>query len=123
MSDGDHDVQSSVAFQLGGIKNSLETIHKTLSEDRVADAQYRTDTRREMKHIDEKLDSHEVKLTTLQNKVDSMYPKVESLDQKAAMSTGAMWIVGIMGKMAHVVTGGIGAIAGIALEKWFRDGH
>lgn len=114
--------QTDVSYELGGIKNALDTITRTLSENRLADATYRTGIREEMGKQRDAINSVGNDLTIAKRDIADMKPKVESLDQRALMSKGAANFAIILGKGAHVISAGIGAIIAVLLERWLRGG-
>src|SRR3979490_1062212 len=92
-----------VSYALGGIQNALDTITKTLSEDRMASAQYRTDVRKEMAEQRDAINEVGTDLTVAKNAIADMKPKVDSLEQRALMSKGAANFAILLGKFAHVI--------------------
>lgn len=113
------DRPTDVSYELGGIRNALDTITRTLSENRLADAQYRTGIREEMGKQRDAIGSVGNDLTIAKRDIADMKPKVESLDQRALMSKGAANFAIILGKFAHVVSAGLGAGIVFLLERWF----
>lgn len=116
MTDRPHDV----SFELGGIKQALETITRTLSEDRMASAQYRTEIRKELADQTIKINAVQTDLVVAKNAIADMKPKVDSLDQRALMSKGAANFAIILGKFAHVVSAGIGGFIVLIVERWLH---
>lgn len=106
-----------VSYELGGIKEALGTITRTLSENRLADAQYRTGIREEMGKQRDQISAVASDLTTAKNAIAKMEPKVESLDQRALMSKGAANFAIILGKFAHVISAGIGGIIVLLIDR------
>lgn len=111
-----HDV---VSYELGGIKNALDTITRTLSENRLADAQYRTGIREEMTKQRDAISGIGSDLAIAKKDIGDMKPKVETLDQRALMSKGAANFAIVLGKFAHVISAGLGASIVFLLERWF----
>lgn len=107
-----------VSYELGGINKQLETITRTLSENRLADAQYRTGIREEMGKQRDAIGAVATDMTIAKNAIADMKPKVESLDQRAAMSKGAANLAIVLGKFAHVISAAIGAGLVFLLERW-----
>lgn len=115
--------RDDVSYELGGIKSQLDTILRTLSENRTADATYRTGIREEMKAQTTGINEVKTDLALAKQDIATMKPKVESLDQRALMSKGAANFAIIMGKFAHVITAGIGGIVAVLLERYFFGRH
>lgn len=109
-----------VSFELGGIKASLDTITRTLSENRTADAQYRTGIRDEMGKQRDLINGVGNDLAIAKRDIDDMRPKVESLYERATMSRGAAVLATALGKAGHVIVAGIGGIIALLLERWLR---
>lgn len=101
---------------LGGIEKSLEAITKTLSEDRVASASYRTEIREEIKkNREETLNLNgAVKLVT--DAVAEIKPQVSALWDARQQSTGAQRLARYLG---HILTVLFGA-AGGAIAVWLN---
>ncbi len=119
MTDRDIDV----SYELGGIKNALDTITRTLSENRLADAQYRTGIREEMTKQRDAISSVGSDLTIAKKDIADMKPKVESLDQRAMMSKGAANLAIILGKFAHVISAGIGGVIVLIIDRFVLGKH
>lgn len=109
-----------VSYELGGIKTALDTITRTLSENRTADAQYRTGIREQMAQQSKAINDVGNDLVITKRDIADMKPKVESLDQRALMSKGAANLAMILGRFAHMISAGIGAIIAVLLERWLR---
>ncbi len=113
-----------VSYELGALKQGLETILKTLSEDRVASAQYRTDIRRQLTDHSEKMGKIEAGLNATVTNIDKIVPKVEKLEERALMSKGAdnyanrlaYWLE----KLAHAISALIGGVIALAADKWMH---
>lgn len=112
---------TDVSFELGGIKNALDTITRTLSENRTADATYRTDIRREMGEQSAKINNIVTDVTLAKRDISDMKPKVDSLNDRATMSKGAANLAIFLGKFAHVISAGIGAVIVLLIDRYF--GH
>lgn len=117
------DRPTDVSYELGGIKNALDTITRTLSENRLADAQYRTGIREEMGKQRDAISSVGTDLAMAKVDIAAMKPKVESLDQRALMSKGAANFAIILGKFAHVISAGIGGIIAMLLDRYLFGRH
>jgi hypothetical protein len=109
-----------VSYELGGINKQLETITRTLSENRLADAQYRTGIRAEMAVQRDAISAVANDMTLAKNAIADMRPTVESLEQRALMSKGAANLAIILGKFAHVISAALGGVVAVLLERWLR---
>jgi hypothetical protein len=107
-----------VSYELGGIKQALDTITRTLSENRTADAQYRTGIRAEMKVQSDAISAVGSDLALAKKDISDMMPKVNSLDQRALMSKGAANFAIVVGKFAHIISAALGAFIVILFERW-----
>lgn len=114
------DRQTDVSYELGGINKQLETITRTLSENRLADATYRTGIREEMGKQRDAINSVGNDLTIAKRDIADMKPKVASLDERATMSKGAAALATALGKIGHVIVAGLGAIIALVIERWLR---
>lgn len=107
-----------VSYELGGINKQLEAITKTLSEDRMSSAQYRTDIRSEIGKQRDAINIVGSDLAIAKRDIADMKPKVESLDQRALMSKGAANFAIILGKGAHIISAGLGAVIVMLLDRF-----
>lgn len=114
------DRPNDVSYQLGSIQQALDTITRTLSENRLADASYRTAVRDEMTSQRDAINSVGSELSLAKRDISDMKPKVDSLDQRATMSKGAANLAIILGKFAHVVSAAIGGVIAVLIEHWLR---
>ena len=111
----------NVSFMLGQLKQGMETIIKTLSEDRSASAQYRTDIRKEIAALRD--DYHEVRtdLKTVKEKIEKIEPKVMELEEKDHREQGAKTLAvsvgSFLGKAAQLAIGAIGGGMAVLAEK------
>lgn len=112
-----------VSFELGSIKSSLDTITRTLSENRTADAQYRTGIREQMAKQSDAITTVGHDLAIAKKDIADMKPKVESLDQRAMMSKGAANLAIALGKFAHVISAGIGAVLVLLIDRFVFGRH
>lgn len=106
-----------VSYELGGINKQLEAITRTLSENRSADAQYRTGIRAEMKIQSDAISAVGSDLALAKKDIAGMIPKVESLDDRAKMSKGAQNLAVILAKAAHIISAAIGGAIVLILDK------
>lgn len=123
---GPHDV----SYELGAIKNALDTITRTLSENRTADAQYRTGIRDEMgkqrdliNGVGSDLAIAKKDIADTKEDISGIRPKLQSLEDRALMSKGAANFAIVLGKFAHVISAGIGGLAAVLVERWLRGSH
>lgn len=106
-----------MAFMLGQIQAGQTIIQQTLSEDRLASAQYRTEVRKELKEHSERMQDMKTQLAGAIDDIHEMKPKVASLDERATMSKGAAQLAVVLGKFAHIISAGIGATVVLLLDK------
>lgn len=109
-----------VSFELGSIKGQLDTIIRTLSENRTADAQYRTGIRAEMAAQTTAISEVKTDMALAKEAIGDMKPKVESTWQRATMSKGASNLAIILMKFGNMIWAGAGAIIAVLLERWLR---
>ncbi len=115
--------QGDLSFMLGQIQAGQEIIQQTLSEDRLASAQYRTEVRKELKEHGERMQKMETQLSGVISDVGEIKPKVSSLDERATMSKGAANLAIALGKFAHVITAGIGGLVVLLLDRYVFGKH
>lgn len=106
-----------VSYELGGINQQLEAITRTLSENRTADAQYRTGIRQEMKEQRAAINGVVNDLAIAKRDVSEMRPKVEVLEERMHMSKGAVNLAMVLSKAAHIISAAIGGAIVIILDK------
>lgn len=109
-----------VSYELGGIKSSLETIMRTLSENRTADAQYRTAIRQEMTSQTNTINAVQTDMALAKKDIGEMRPKVDSLEGRAMMSKGAANFAIVLGRFAHIISAAVGGIIVALLDRWMR---
>ena len=119
-----------VSYELGGIKNALDTITRTLSENRLADAQYRTGIREEMgkqrdaiSGVGNDLAIAKRDIADTKEDISKIQPKLQSLEDRALMSKGAQNLAIWLSKGAHVVSAGIGGIIVLLIDRYFFGRH
>lgn len=119
-----------VSYELGGIKNALDTITRTLSENRLADAQYRTGIREEMGKQRDAISSVGNDLTIAKKDIadtkediSGIKPKLQSLEDRALMSKGAANFAIILGRFAHVISAGIGGVLVLLIDRLVFGKH
>ncbi len=110
----------NVDYALGQITGRLDTITKTLSEERADAAQYRSEVRRQLAETNERLGQVSGDLNAAKTDIAEMKPKVVSLEQRALMSKGAANLAIMLGKLAHVVSAAVGGAIAIFLERWLH---
>lgn len=118
-----------VSYELGGIKQALDTITRTLSENRTADAQYRTGIRDEMgkqrdliNGIGNDLAIAKKDIADTKEDITNINPKLQSLEDRALMSKGAANFAIILGKFAHVISAGIGGVLVLLIDRFIFGG-
>lgn len=111
------DMDESVAFQLGSIQNALETITRTLSENRTADAQYRTGVREEMTRQRDAILKVQSEVERSAEVIAEIKPKVTTLEERALMSAGAAKLAIILGKFAHIISAAVGGAIVLVLDR------
>jgi transcriptional accessory protein Tex/SPT6 len=111
-----------VSYELGGIKQALDTITRTLSENRTADAQYRTGIRAEMKVQSDAINAVGSDMALAKRDISDMKPKVENLDERAKMTRGATNLAIALGKFAHIISAAIGGVIVVLVERFFFGG-
>jgi hypothetical protein len=101
---------------LGSIEAQLATITKTQSEDRVANAAWRTDVRREIGGIREDITEIKGSANSATIEINEIKPIVADYVEQRAQARG-------MGRIAHAVSGLFGAGFLFALQKlWAKFG-
>lgn len=115
----EHEI-NAVSYALGDIKRQLETITRTLSEDRTASEQHRTDIRKDLHKTNENLSEVKTEMMLAKKDIAEMKPTVESLDQRAMMSKGAANFAIMLGKFAHVIAAAIGGVVALLIDKWLH---
>lgn len=120
---GIDEMSLALGARLGGIEKSLEIIVRTLSEDRVAAANYRTDIRAELKAVNAEVAGAKTEIQDAKADIRSatetlteLRPKVLLLEQKAAMVTGASKLAEFIWRTFYGLVGG--AIV-VAVEHFF----
>lgn len=109
-----------VSYELGAIKSSLDTITRTLSENRTADASYRTDIRKELAAQTAAINAVQTDIVIAKRDIADMRPKVDSLDQRSLMTKGAANLAVVLGKAAHIISAAIGGALVFMLERWLN---
>lgn len=100
-----------LSHTLGRIENALETITKTLSEDRMASASYRTEMRQSLQTVKDNVSDLKNRVNNTADEMAELRPIVESHQLKFVQGSGiwnaakALWII-LLGLGAT----GIGAI-------------
>lgn len=119
-----------VSYELGGIRTALDTITRTLSENRTADAQYRTGIRDEMgkqrdliNGVGNDLAIAKKDIADTKEDISKFQPKLESLEARALMSKGAANFAIVLGKFAHIISAGIGGIIVLLIDRYIFGGR
>lgn len=97
---------------LGGIENQLQTVTKTLSEDRVASAQYRTDIRREVADIKDSVQQARMMIETCKSGLEEMRPKVMAMEQTQLRGEGATKLAQFVAKAIYYLMALLAGLAG-----------
>lgn len=121
---------TDLPYTLGRIEQQLDTITKTLSENRSADAQYRTGIREEMgkqrdliNGVGSDLAVAKRDIADTKEDIADIKPRMKSLEDRAMMSKGAANFAIILGKFAHIISAGIGGILAVLIERYLFGGH
>src|SRR5882672_1689847 len=109
-----------LSYELGGIKTQLESVLRTLGEDRSAAASYRTEIRAEIRGLETKLSNVESISRETAKDVLDMKPKVQSLEERATMSKGAANLAVLLGKGMHILIGAVAGILTILFARWVK---
>jgi predicted nuclease with TOPRIM domain len=109
---------------LGGLEKAVDIIIKTLSENREADARYRTDIREKIERLGSENHSMRADVNFVKDKIEKIEPKVDSLEQKEhreeAVKTFAVSIGSFLGKAAQLAIGALGGVLAVFAEKMFH---
>lgn len=115
-------VSSDVSYILGRVESSLELITKSIAEDRMAEAQYRTFVRDEMMKLQTQIAQLSALLTQAvtdhahtKSTVAEIKPVIEQLQEAYLMSRGAAKFANVIGKLSHwfvAIVGGAIALVG-----------
>lgn len=95
-----------LSLTLGGIEQQLKSISHTQAEDRNASAIHRTDMKKELREIRDKVQQLE-----------------NAAVMSAGMSVGAKNLAGLLMKGAHVISAAIGAVLVFLLQRWIGPTH
>lgn len=121
MTDRPHDV----SYELGGINKQLEAITRTLSENRLADATYRTGIREEMgkqrdaiSGVGSDLAIAKRDIADTKQDIAEIKPKLKSLEDRALMSKGAANFAIVLGKFAHFISAGLGGLIVLLVDRY-----
>jgi hypothetical protein len=88
-----------LSHTLGRIEQALETITKTLSEDRLASASYRTEVRRDLATVRDGMGTLKNEVANNADELAELRPFVEDYRLKAAQGAGilnaakALWVI------------------------------
>lgn len=78
---------------LGGIEKELQTVARTLAEDRLSSASYRTDIRRELASVKDSVQNISMDTRECKTDIVDMKPKVLALEIRGMKASGA-WDLG-----------------------------
>ncbi len=105
---------------LGGIETQLESVIKTLAEDRMAAATYRTDIRREIKETHEDVLTVRQDVNAVTAHVNEMRPTVAALVAVRQMSVGAQRFAIWLGRSGVIIASALSAIFAVFLNRWIN---
>jgi hypothetical protein len=103
---------------LGGIEKSQELILRTLSENRTADATYRTDIRRELGGLRDDVQEVRSDVRSVTETVTELRPKVITQEEALLMDRGASRLWDTAGKVAHVFSMLFGGFLLYLFQRW-----
>lgn len=110
-------------FRLGKIDEALATVVRTLGEDRIASASYRTDVRQELVITKENILIATNDIKTARQDIAKMEPVVAGLNHArlvaSGVSSGMETLADWLARIAHVVSALIGGAIVFFLSKWF----
>ena len=113
----DRTPEKNVDYVLGRIEGQLDNILKTLSENRMADATYRTEVRKQLGEGSERMQHIESQLALVTSDMGEIKPKVAVLEERMHMSNGAARLAVVLGKVGHIISAAIGGAIVIILDK------
>lgn len=110
-------------FRLGKIDEALATVVRSLGEDRIASATYRTDIRKDLAATRENVLTVTSDIKTAKHDIAKMEPVVAGLNHARLVSSGvssgmetlANWLT----RIAHIISALIGGAIVFFLTKWF----
>lgn len=88
---------------LGGIEKELQTVTRTLADDRIAAASYRTDIRRELASVKDSVQSINMDTSTCKTDIIDMKPKVLALEIRGMRASGAWDLGNVIAKVFYLI--------------------
>lgn len=114
---GEHDDRELWRI-LGRIEASLETVKGTLSQNREADASYRTDIRKELETIKNGGGDIKADLRIAKEDIGIMKPKVDALESERHLSIATRSVATWVGRAAYAVGMILSGFIAVQLSKW-----
>lgn len=107
---------------LGSIEADLKTVLRTQAEDRMADAQYKTDVRKELADVHDEIQSVSIDVKSAASAaalahagLQELKPKLEALQNSYLMGKGAARLATVLTKIGYGLGGG-GVL--YLLQRW-----
>lgn len=108
-----------LGFILGRLENGQVIIQQTLSEDRMASAQYRTEVRQRLSDYGERLTFIEASLANQTGDISEMRPKISALEAAAHQSIGVRNFLSASKGLVQLILGLVGASIALLIDKLF----
>lgn len=119
---GAHD-NSEIWRSLGVLQSSIDSVLRTLSENRQADASYRTDIRAELKGITTQVTTINGTVTLAKTDIEQMKPRVDALWQRFQMSKGVTSLAVGLSHAGSIVVAALGGGFALAIKVWLDSRH
>ncbi len=87
---------------LGGIEKELQTVARTLADDRISAASYRTDIRREIAAVKDSVQNINGDTRECKTDIADMKPKVLALEIRNIKATGAWDLGSVIAKIFYL---------------------
>jgi hypothetical protein len=88
---------------LGGIEKELQTVTRTLADDRISAASYRTDIRRELAAVKDSVQNINADTRECKTDIADMKPKVLALEVKSIKAAGAWDVGSVIAKILYLL--------------------
>ncbi len=88
---------------LGGIEKELQTVARTLADDRLTAASYRTDIRREIAAVKESVQNINGDTRECKSDIADMKPKVLALEIRNIKATGAWDLGNVIARILYLL--------------------
>lgn len=115
---------NEISYELGSLKQGLDMVLKTLSEDRLAAAQHRTDLKRKLDEHDDRMQRVEAALQTTVSSLGGVLPKLANLEQRALISDGRhkerSGIYRLLGGIGYMLSSIFGGVIALAVERFLH---